>query len=292
MNARVDALEARGQPVVHTLPAAPFAGAQRKHFAAAVLLPTLLMRALPLQTGWPLLHSPLAAPALAQGMWFLVGAPGVSVGLHRHYSHRAFEAAPLLRAVLGVWGAMAAQGNLVYWVALHRMHHAASDQPGDPHSPQPQAWPGAPLPGLRGAGGGAASRCGRGPAAAQPRLAGRRRLWCLLGGCGAHRAGPPRHLGHQQLLPLRRQATTRQRRPQWQRGRRGPGFLGRKLAQPPPCPAHGGAFWARLAAARYWLVAGVWFGEAGVGTAAVRTGLWRPSAALTCALHGSSTTST
>ena len=147
MNARVDALEARGQPVVHTLPAAPFAGAQRKHFAAAVLLPTLLMLALPLQTGWPLLHSPLAATALALGMWFLVGALGVSVGLHRHYSHRAFEAAPLLRAVLGVLGAMAAQGNLVYWVALHRMHHAASDQPGDPHSPQPQAWPGAPARG-------------------------------------------------------------------------------------------------------------------------------------------------
>jgi len=35
---------------------------------------------------------------------------------------------------------MAAQGAVVYWVALHRMHHAASDRLGDPHSPQPEAW--------------------------------------------------------------------------------------------------------------------------------------------------------
>lgn len=130
------------KPVVHTLPGAAFATAQRRHFGAAVLLPLLLMVALPLQPWVPLMHSPAWAAALALGMWFLVGGVGVSVGLHRHFSHRAFEARPALRALLGVLGAMAAQGHVVYWVSLHRMHHAASDQPGDPHSPRPQAWPG------------------------------------------------------------------------------------------------------------------------------------------------------
>ncbi len=135
---------APGLPVVHTWPARTFAHAQRRHFAGAVLLPTLLMLGLPLLPGVALWHSPLWALALGLGMWFLVGGVGVSVGLHRHFSHRAFEARPALRAVLGVLGAMAAQGHVVYWVALHRMHHAASDQPGDPHSPQPRAWAQAP----------------------------------------------------------------------------------------------------------------------------------------------------
>ena len=127
--------------MVHTLPAATFTAAQRRHFAVAVVLPTVLMLVLPLQPWWPLGQSPLVAASLVLGMWFLVGGVGVSVGLHRHFSHRAFEARPALRAVLGVLGAMAAQGHVVYWVSLHRMHHAASDQPGDPHSPRPCAWP-------------------------------------------------------------------------------------------------------------------------------------------------------
>src|SRR5690606_37532199 len=30
---------------------------------------------------------------------------------------------------------MSFQGNLIDWVAVHRRHHAFTDQPGDPHSP-------------------------------------------------------------------------------------------------------------------------------------------------------------
>ena len=122
------------------MPAAPFAAAQRRHFVPAVVLPTLLCAGLPF---WlPLWHHPGLALAWLLGMWFLVGGLGVSVGLHRLLSHRAFEAAAPLRALLGVLGAMAAQGLTLYWVSLHRMHHAASDQPGDPHSPRASAWPG------------------------------------------------------------------------------------------------------------------------------------------------------
>lgn len=130
---------------VHVMPAAPFRPAQRRHFALAVLLPTLGTLALPwLPAPWSPWQAPLPALALLLGMWFLVGGLGVSVGLHRLFSHRSFEAKPALRAALGFLGAMAAQGPLVYWVALHRMHHAASDQPGDPHSPRAEAWPAAP----------------------------------------------------------------------------------------------------------------------------------------------------
>lgn len=127
-------------PAVHVLPRGPFGAAQRRHFACSVLLPTLLGVALPFAL--PLWQQPGWAAGLLLGMWFLVGGLGVSVGLHRLFSHRSFEAAGPLRALLGVLGSMAAQGPVVYWVSLHRMHHAASDQPGDPHSPRRSAWPG------------------------------------------------------------------------------------------------------------------------------------------------------
>src|SRR5262249_40156436 len=57
------------------------------------------------------------------------------VGLHRHFTHRSFRTHPAVRLVLGVLGSMTAQGPLLYWVASHRRHHACSDRPGDPHSP-------------------------------------------------------------------------------------------------------------------------------------------------------------
>lgn len=128
---------------VHVLPARQFDLRQRRHFTFSVVLPTLGALALPLCWPGALLREPLLAAALLWGMWFLVGGVGVSVGLHRHFSHRSFQASGWLRAVLGVLGQMATQGPVVYWVALHRLHHAASDRPGDPHSPQPRAWPGA-----------------------------------------------------------------------------------------------------------------------------------------------------
>jgi stearoyl-CoA desaturase (delta-9 desaturase) len=36
---------------------------------------------------------------------------------------------------MGIAGCMAGQGSIIYWVALHRMHHTYSDREGDPHSP-------------------------------------------------------------------------------------------------------------------------------------------------------------
>ena len=126
--------------VVHAYPAAAFRRRQRRHFAVSVVLPSAAALALP----WllPLPSNALAATVLGLGMWFLVGGVGVSVGLHRHFAHRSFEAKPALRAVMAALGAMAAQGPALYWVSLHRMHHAASDRPGDPHSPRVSAWPG------------------------------------------------------------------------------------------------------------------------------------------------------
>ncbi len=60
---------------------------------------------------------------------------GATVGFHRYFAHRAFEAHPAVRDALAILGSMAAQGPLIFWTATHRRHHSHSDLPGDPHSP-------------------------------------------------------------------------------------------------------------------------------------------------------------
>jgi stearoyl-CoA desaturase (delta-9 desaturase) len=67
--------------------------------------------------------------------FYLLTILGITVGFHRHFTHRAFKAHPAVRAALGVLGSMACQGPLIYWVSNHRRHHQYSDLPGDPHSP-------------------------------------------------------------------------------------------------------------------------------------------------------------
>lgn len=60
---------------------------------------------------------------------------GVTVGLHRYFTHRSFSAVPWLKNALAVLGSMTWQRPLLTWVCRHRLHHAASDQVGDYHSP-------------------------------------------------------------------------------------------------------------------------------------------------------------
>ena len=66
---------------------------------------------------------------------YLLTAVGITVGYHRLFTHRAFEARPSVRYALAVLGSMAVQGSVIDWVADHRKHHAFTDAEGDPHSP-------------------------------------------------------------------------------------------------------------------------------------------------------------
>jgi stearoyl-CoA desaturase (delta-9 desaturase) len=111
----------------------------------AVVLPFLGLAAVPALLwgrgfGWADLGLLLGGYALT--------ALGVTVGFHRLFSHRSFEAVRPVRFALAALGSMAVQGPLLKWVALHRRHHQHSDRPGDPHSPH-HAGAG-PLGALRG----------------------------------------------------------------------------------------------------------------------------------------------
>jgi stearoyl-CoA desaturase (Delta-9 desaturase) len=68
-------------------------------------------------------------------VFYFVVMHGVTIGFHRLFTHRSFEARRPLKIVLAVLGSMSFQGSIIGWVADHRRHHRYTDRPGDPHSP-------------------------------------------------------------------------------------------------------------------------------------------------------------
>ncbi len=66
---------------------------------------------------------------------YVITCLGVTLGYHRMFTHRAFEASRTFRALIAVLGSMAVEGSVITWVADHRKHHAFTDREGDPHSP-------------------------------------------------------------------------------------------------------------------------------------------------------------
>ncbi len=72
---------------------------------------------------------------LVFGIVYALTTLGVTVGFHRHLTHRAFATSRPVRATLAALGSAAIEGPVISWVADHRKHHAFSDQEGDPHSP-------------------------------------------------------------------------------------------------------------------------------------------------------------
>src|SRR3954465_210869 len=72
--------------------------------------------------------------AILAVMYVAVGF-GVTIGFHRLFTHRSFEAKPWLRGTLAILGSMSVQGAVIHGGAHHRRHHTFTDEEGDPHSP-------------------------------------------------------------------------------------------------------------------------------------------------------------
>jgi stearoyl-CoA desaturase (delta-9 desaturase) len=72
---------------------------------------------------------------IVMGVFYVLTAIGITLGYHRMFTHRSFEASPVTRGIVAVMGTMAMQGSVITWVADHRKHHAFTDQDGDPHTP-------------------------------------------------------------------------------------------------------------------------------------------------------------
>jgi len=105
---------------------------ERQITVVAVVLPFLgFLAALWLLWGGAVTGLDLAILAV---MYAAVGF-GVTIGFHRLFTHRSFQAKPWLRATLAILGSMSVQGAVIHWVADHRKHHTFTDEEGDPHSP-------------------------------------------------------------------------------------------------------------------------------------------------------------
>jgi stearoyl-CoA desaturase (Delta-9 desaturase) len=86
--------------------------------------------------GWQLWNEALYwSDLVVFAICYVLTGLGVTVGFHRHLTHRAFKAKPWVRGTLAILGSAAIEGPVIAWVADHRKHHAFSDVEGDPHSP-------------------------------------------------------------------------------------------------------------------------------------------------------------
>src|SRR3990167_10431093 len=60
----------------------------------------------------------------------------VTIFLHRNQSHRALTLHPIISHFFRAWLWLTTGMVTAHWVAIHRKHHANTDELGDPHSPQ------------------------------------------------------------------------------------------------------------------------------------------------------------
>src|SRR5258706_1466235 len=71
--------------------------------------------------------------------WIAVGF-GISLGYHRLHTHQSYQAPLFIQYLFAIFGILTLEGGPIFSVGTHRINHAKSDQPGDPHSPHDGGW--------------------------------------------------------------------------------------------------------------------------------------------------------
>lgn len=65
----------------------------------------------------------------------LISKIGASIGQHRYFTHKSFKTSPFKEKLMGVLAVLSTTGSTLEYVAVHRYHHANSDNGKDLHSP-------------------------------------------------------------------------------------------------------------------------------------------------------------
>jgi len=73
-------------------------------------------------------------------LWWISGSLGVGMGFHRLLTHRGYKTPKLVEYFLTLCGLLALEGGAINWVVTHRIHHAHTDEVGDPHTPRDGRW--------------------------------------------------------------------------------------------------------------------------------------------------------
>jgi len=69
------------------------------------------------------------------GIFLILNGIGIGSGYHRLWSHRTYDAHPILKWILAIMGGMALQNSIIVWCARHRIHHKdVDDNDKDPYS--------------------------------------------------------------------------------------------------------------------------------------------------------------
>lgn len=73
--------------------------------------------------------------------WWAAGSLGICLTYHRLLTHRGFRVPKAIEYFGTILGMLASEGGAIDWVAMHRIHHAKSDKPGeDIHTPKDGFW--------------------------------------------------------------------------------------------------------------------------------------------------------
>lgn len=80
------------------------------------------------------------AVIVAVVLYWVAGSLGIGMGFHRLITHRGYKVSKAVEYFLVTCGTLALEGGPIEWVATHRIHHAHTDQTGDPHTPRDGGW--------------------------------------------------------------------------------------------------------------------------------------------------------
>jgi stearoyl-CoA desaturase (delta-9 desaturase) len=73
-------------------------------------------------------------------LWWISGSLGIGMGFHRLLTHRGYKTPRVVEYFLTFCGLLALEGGSINWVVTHRIHHANTDEAGDPHTPRDGRW--------------------------------------------------------------------------------------------------------------------------------------------------------
>ncbi|KAJ6044920.1 hypothetical protein N7499_007425 [Penicillium canescens] len=70
----------------------------------------------------------------------ILGGLGITIGYHRLWAHRSFQACTAVKILLAVAGAAQSQWPILWWVRHHRAHHKYVDTDRDPYNANRGLW--------------------------------------------------------------------------------------------------------------------------------------------------------
>jgi stearoyl-CoA desaturase (delta-9 desaturase) len=75
-----------------------------------------------------------SGPWILAALGYWIPGLGITMGYHRLFSHRTYEASPWVESFLLAAGAIALQNSALKWSADHRKHHSFTDTERDPYN--------------------------------------------------------------------------------------------------------------------------------------------------------------